>query len=56
MAKYRKAIAATITGAIGVATAVVQSAPAHVTATEWIMAATAAGTVLMVWLFPNDPA
>lgn len=56
MSKYRKAIAATIAGAVGWATAVVQSAPAHITATEWIMAATAAGTLVLVWLFPNDPA
>jgi hypothetical protein len=56
MSKYKKTIAALVTGGIGWATAVVQSAPAHISATEWIMLATVAATGLGVYSVTNEPA
>lgn len=54
MSKYRKTIAAVVVGAIGWATAIVNSAPTHITATEWIMGATALATALGVFTIAND--
>jgi hypothetical protein len=51
--RYRKTIAAVVTGVIGWASAVVASDPATVTATEWIMLATVVATALGVFGFPN---
>lgn len=50
---YRKFIAAVVTGAIGWAAAVVASPPAAITASEWIMGATALATALGVYVVPN---
>lgn len=54
MGKYRKTITAVVTGLIGWGTAVVQSAPSGVTATEWIMLATVTATGLGVYGIAND--
>ena len=56
MAKYRKTIAALVTGVIGWATAVVQSGPSAVSATEWIMLAVAVATAAGVYAIPNAEA
>lgn len=53
MAKYRKTIAAVVTGLIGWATAVVNSGSASITATEWIMLATVMATALGVYSVTN---
>lgn len=53
MSKYRKTITALVTGAIGWATLVVTSAPADITATEWISGATALAVAFGVWAVPN---
>ena len=53
MSRYRKAIAAVVTGVIGWATAVVASAPAAITSTEWIMLATVLATALGVYGVAN---
>ena len=56
MSTYLKTIAAVITGVIGWATLVVNSASTSVTASEWIVLATAVATALGVYLVPNtDP-
>lgn len=54
MAKYRKTITALVIAAIGWATAVVTSDPAHITASEWIMGATGLATALGVYAAPNE--
>lgn len=54
LAPYRKAVAAVIVGVIGWATAVVQSAPTAISATEWIMLATVVATALGVYRVAND--
>lgn len=56
MTKYLKFIGAIITGAIGWATMVVNSAPASITATEWIAGATFIAASLVVFGVPNTPA
>lgn len=53
MNRYRKTIAAVITGAIGWAAAVVVSDPAAITASEWVMGATALATALGVYTVQN---
>jgi hypothetical protein len=50
---YLKTIAAVITGVIGWATLVVNSDPTDITASEWIVLATAVATALGVYLVPN---
>ena len=56
LAPYRKTAAAVVIGLIGWATLVVQSAPAHISATEWIAGATALVTALGVFQITNAPA
>jgi hypothetical protein len=56
MSNYRKTLTALVTGGIGWATMVVQSAPPGITATEWIAAATVGATALGVYAIANDPA
>lgn len=53
MSQYLKTITAIVTGAIGWATMVTNSAPAHISAAEWIAGATALATALSVYLVPN---
>lgn len=53
LAPYRKTITAVVTGLIGWATAVVASDPARITASEWIVFATALATALGVYAIPN---
>jgi hypothetical protein len=53
LAPYRKTITAVATGLIGWAAAVVTSTPAHVTASEWVMGATALAVALGVYAIPN---
>ena len=56
MSVYLKAIGAAVAGLIGWATLVVNSAPAAITASEWIVLATVGATVLTVFGVPNaDP-
>lgn len=54
MSKYTKTIAALVTGAIGWATLVVNSNPAAITSSEWIVGATALATALGVYALPNS--
>ncbi len=54
MEKYRKTITALVMGIIGWAILVVNSAPSHITATEWIAGATALAIALGVYVVPND--
>jgi hypothetical protein len=54
MSQYSKTIAAVITGAIGWATLVVNSAPAAITASEWIAGGTSLAIALGVYLVPNS--
>jgi hypothetical protein len=54
LSKYRKTIAAVITGLIGWASAVVASDPTAITATEWIMLATVTATALGVYSIANE--
>lgn len=56
MSPYLKLIAAVVTGVIGWATLVVNSAPADITSSEWIVGATALATALGVYLVPNADA
>lgn len=53
--RYRKTITALVTGGIGWATMVIQSAPVHITATEWIGLATFVAIALGVYTIPNEP-
>ena len=53
LAPYRKTISAVVTGLIGWAAAVVASAPAHVTASEWVFGATVLATALGVYTVGN---
>lgn len=53
LAKYKKTVTAVVTGTIGWAAAVVNSAPSHITATEWIMLATVLATALGVFSVTN---
>jgi hypothetical protein len=50
---YLKTLAALVTGVIGWATLVVNSEPTSITASEWIVLATAAATALGVYAVPN---
>ncbi|HEX2578679.1 MAG TPA: hypothetical protein VHK88_20210 [Aquihabitans sp.] len=54
LSRYRKAIAAILTGLLGWATAVVQSDPEQITSAEWIGAATVIVATIAVYLVPND--
>lgn len=56
MSRYSKTISAVITGAIGWATLVVNSASGPITSGEWIVGATALATALGVYTFSNAPA
>lgn len=55
MARYRKTITAVVTGAIGWGAVVIASQPAAITASEWLMGATAAATALGVYAVSNEP-
>lgn len=55
LGKYSKLITALVSGAIGWATLVVNSAPASITAPEWIAGATYLAIALGVWAVPNTP-
>lgn len=54
MDAYRKTITAVITGLIGWAAAVVVSDRASISASEWIMFATALATALGVYTVKNE--
>lgn len=54
LARYSKTITAVVAGAIGWATLVVNSAPAHITAAEWIVGATYLASALGVYVVPNQ--
>ena len=56
MSRYRKTITAVVTGLIGWAAVVITSEPAAITASEWLMGATALATALGVYAVANDPA
>lgn len=51
---YRKTLTALVTGVIGWAGAVTVSAPARITAAEWIVLATVLATALGVFGMPNE--
>lgn len=51
---YRKLIAALVTGAVGFATLVVNSASASISSSEWIVLLTSAAAAFLVWLVPNQ--
>lgn len=53
MGKYTKTIAALVTGLIGWATLVVNSSSTAITASEWIVLATAGATALGVYGVTN---
>lgn len=53
LGKYGKTVAALITGAIGWATLIVNSASVDITASEWIVGATALATALSVYSVSN---
>lgn len=55
MTRYNKLIVAVVSGVIGWATLVVNSAPAHISASEWIVGATYLATALGVYSIPNSP-
>jgi hypothetical protein len=50
---YLKTISAVVVGLIGWATLVVNSEPVDITASEWIVLATALATALGVYAVPN---
>lgn len=54
-APFHKTLAAVVTGTIGWATAVVVSAPAAITASEWVFGATVLATALGVYHVNNQP-
>lgn len=54
LGKYAKTVTALVVGAIGWATLVVNSAPSSITASEWIVGATALATALGVYTAPNQ--
>jgi hypothetical protein len=56
IAQTKKAIGAFLVGAVGWGAAVVESAPAHITATEWIAGATVIVSTLVVYVLTNAPA
>lgn len=51
--EVRKTITALVTGGLGWGTAVIESAPSGVTATEWIMLGTVVAVALGVYAVPN---
>lgn len=53
LAPYAKTVTAVVTGVIGWAAMVVASAPAAVTASEWIAGATVTATALGVFAVSN---
>lgn len=55
LGSYSKMITALVAGAIGWATLVINSAPAHISAAEWIVGATYLATALGVFVVPNSP-
>lgn len=52
---YRKTVTAVVTGAIGWAAVVITSEPNAITASEWLMGATALATALGVYAVANQP-
>lgn len=52
---YAKTVTALVSGGIGWATLVVNSAPSAITAPEWIAGATYLAIALGVWTVPNAP-
>jgi hypothetical protein len=54
MSAYLKTAAAVVTGVIGWATLVVNSAPTAISASEWIVLATAVATAIGVYAVPNS--
>ena len=54
MATYRKTITALVTGAIGWAAVVITSDQTAISASEWLMGATALATALGVYAVPNE--
>lgn len=56
LAPYRKSITAAAVGAVGWASVVVASTPAHITSSEWLGLAVAAATVAGVYTVPNAKA
>lgn len=54
LAAYRKTITAVVTGLIGWAAVVITSDPAAITASEWLMGATALATALGVYAVGNE--
>ncbi len=54
LGKYGKTVAAVVTGVVGWAALVVNSAPAAVTGPEWIVLATVVATSLGVYTVKND--
>lgn len=54
MSAYRKTITAVVTGGIGWAAVVITSAPAAISASEWLMGATALATALGVYAVTNE--
>lgn len=56
LGRYRKAVTALVAGSLTWGAVVVASAPAHVTAAEWLGLAGVAATALGVaGVAPNDP-
>lgn len=51
---YRKSITAVVGAVLGWAAMVITSEPAAITASEWLMGATALATALGVYAIPND--
>lgn len=54
LAKYRKTITAVVTGALGWGAIVVASAPAAVTASEWLTLGVVTATALGVYAVTNE--
>lgn len=54
MNRYRKTLTAVVVAGIGWATLVVNSPPAAITASEWIVGATALATAVGVYAVPNN--
>ena len=55
LAPYRKTVTAVVTGLIGWAAVVITSEPTAITASEWLMGATALATALGVYAVANQP-
>lgn len=52
---YRKTVTAIVVGGLGWGTVVVTSEPVAITASEWLMGATALATALGVYSISNEP-